>query len=295
MPIYYEGHQCYDLRTEGEEINILLNDGRVVYMRDPDPATWNKCPLLIKGRHVEESGANGFEKWYEIGLELPASFTAVMTGNSAAGWSICGNLIQIHLEHSETLTQWALGRFPPSPHTPTTNGNPNPELEILTHWCRSIYPVDSKIKTGQIVSIIHGEDARIDRITSLKINGVLQALPRYPYMLTNIAAFAVDLAVLWPGATATSTGPGNWDIRIPNVPNTTYGAANEIWWPRFLVPNIYGDVVNPCDHTGLPGEFVNAGGVRTHLEKQFTRAGLRINANSLESAINAWLVFYATI
>ena len=296
MPIYHAGQQCYDLRTEGEAIQMLLNEGRVVYLRDPDLSSDPRLPIVTKCRLVEEYGPNGWEKWWEFGIELPASLAPAMTGNSAAGWSIAGGTMLLHLEHSEDLTNWALGRLLPSPNTPESDGNPDPDAEILTHWSRCIYPQDSILKTGVMRSSQRGGDARMNPFLSVVIAGVVQDLPNYPYSMPEDAALlAADLvAIGWIGATCESSGVGRWDIMIPGVFYDQYSKGTYVQWPMFLVPNMYGDVVNECEFGQFAGDFVNTANVRTGVTKQFGRVGVRVPYATMEQAVNAWLYYFST-
>lgn len=296
MPIYHAGQPCYDLRTEGDEIQMLIEEGRVVYMRDPGRALWKRIPILTKCRMVEENGVNGWEKWFDFGMELPTVTAPFITGNSGAGWSLLGGLFTLHMEQTENLVDWNMGRMLPAPVAVESDGNPDPDLEILTYWARSFFPRDSRIKTGQLVSVMADNDPRRNPITYVKINGVLLALARYPYSLPTQAGFlAEDLAELgFLGATVISTAAGSWEIRVPNIALTSYDIKSEIGWPMFLVPNMYGNVVNPCGSTFPSGSFVNSGGVRTGLDKQFARVGLRTTAPSLESAIDGALQYFTS-
>lgn len=295
MPIYHAGQQCYDIRTEGEEIQMLLNEGRVVYLRDPAPSSDSRHPILTKCRHVEEYGPNGWEKWWEFGVELPAYITPHMTGNSAAGWSIAGGVMLLHLEHSENLSDWNLGRLLPSPNTPESNGDPDPEEEILTHWARSIFPQDSEEKTGFLRSHVTSGDARMNPITSVTLAGVLLDLPNYPYSFPeDAAALESDMQPYYPGTTVTSSAIGCWDITVPSVVTSGYVVKNQIEWPVFLVADMYGNVVNPIYHSPFSAEYINTANVRTALPKQFARLGLRLYGTKLEQAVNAWLVYFAT-
>lgn len=256
--LHHGNRQVKTLRTQGRQLGLLVSQGRQIY-----PGKRQELPQ-VEHRIVEDGG----EKWFEVGFRSPS----ILTGNASAGWADARGLVALRIEQSTDLVAWNLGKMVDCATTAISNGD-----GTYDYWSRCIYPVDSSVKTGQLVvqSEPH-EDARNAPFTALVINGVAQSLAHFPYTMPGHASqMQADLrAVGWTGATVVSSSASVWRIVIPNVEFSSYAIDNRIYWPVYLVANLYGDIVNPIDGRGLSGTFVNASGVPTSIVRQFFRVGI---------------------
>lgn len=253
------------LRSGDRLITLLMHGDCQIY-----PAKkWSKTQLLIR------IADDGQQKWYEVGLRLPCA----VPGNAAEGWNLLG--IPLRLQRSEDLVNWTTGEFVDCAGSPTTNGDGS-----KTYWARSIFPVDSKVKSGQLraKSVASwgsgtpgdfGGDTRNNPITKLTVAGVNLALGGFPYALGTAGEderMTADMQPFYSGATMVATSNVLWELIIPGVTNTTYGQLNKIWWePGYYVADMFGDLTTLVNGYGLAGDFVNADGVRTAVQKQFFR------------------------
>ena len=48
-------------------------------------------------------------------------------------------------------------------------------------------------------------------------------------------------------------------------------AAGKVYWPGYLIPDMFGDLTNTRDHVSFLSEWINANGVRTSNPRQFLR------------------------
>ncbi len=223
----------------------------------------------LEWRTVEDGG----EKWFEVGFLSPFP----LSGDAANGWIDPSGQTFLRFARSEDLVSWDHD-FIAAPDTPEDAGGGD-----WRYWARLKYPVDSEIKTGQlVVTSDPSEDARNAPFTALVINGVAQSLAHFPYTMPGHAAqMQTDLrAVGWTGATVVSSSASVWRIEIPDVDYTTYSSVNYIYWPMYLVPDSYGNIINPVDGRGFSGTFVNALGVRTSLTRQFARLEMSAGPNN---------------
>ena len=218
-------------------------------------------------RVVEINGANGWEKWWEVGFQTPD----LLAGDASRGWVDSSGRVRIWAEHSEDLISWRTqGFFSPAAPTPVSGG--------WEYWMRSYLPMDSAISTGQMwcQSTAVDGDSRNNPFTSLKLYSTVQALAHFSYTMPGDAAtLQADLrAYGWTGATVVATSDVDWRIDIPNVSFSAYTTVNRIYWPSYLVANMFGDIVNPIDGNFFSGKFVNSAGVRTKVVNQFCRIGI---------------------
>ncbi|MEI6656052.1 MAG: hypothetical protein WCP45_14910 [Verrucomicrobiota bacterium] len=222
-------------------------------------------PLLI--RITKETGSNGMEKWSEFGLIVPDEMA--VTGSAATGWIDHLGYVSLRIHRSENLVDWTTGEFTDCAGSPEDNGD-----GTHTYWARSIFPVSSEIKTGSISSGGGTSyDTRMNPLIALTLGGVVQDLPNFPYTMPGDAAqMQTDLrAVGWNGATVTATSDILWVISIPSVFQEISNLSNKVYWPMFLVPDVYGNIVNPCDGRDLSGTWKNSADVRTEISPQFAR------------------------
>ena len=217
----------------------------------------------LETRQVEEDD----EKWFEVGFTVPFK----LNGNARDGWFDRYG-VRLALQRSETLLSWHLGEFTDCANSPTKNLDGS-----YTYWCRSIYPVDSLIKTGNIYVQSPGDygqpDSRNNPFTGITINGVVQSLANAPYTMPGDAAqLQTDLRALgWTGATVTASAATVWRIDIPNVDFDAWDLATWVHWTGYLIPDMYGALTILIDRWGFTGEFINEAGVRTSNHKQFAR------------------------
>lgn len=231
-------------------------------------------------RIVEEND----EKWFEVGFDSPVA----LNGNAAEGWTDPDGHLLLRMYRSENLTSWDFDWIPCPTSPETITGG-------FRYWARAKYPVDSKVKSGQLraKSVSNhtanpGElkgDARNNPFTKLTVAGVNLALGGFPYTMGaagEAARMQTDLAVLFPGSTVTATSDILWEIVIPGVTNTNYAQMNKVWWePGYLTSDMFGDLTILIDGHGLSGEFDNSAGVRTSVTKQFARLGVSAGPNHL--------------
>ena len=228
-------------------------------------------PYVLDHRITEEDGPNGLEQWFEVGMRAEDSLS--LTGRPECGWVDGTGKIHLEIQRSETLMSWTSGEFTPCVGPPSNNGDGS-----HTFWSRSILPIDSEIKTGVMTAGTPeatggSHDPRMNPFIALTIAGVVQDLPHFPYtMPTDAALMQTDLRALgWTGATVAATSDVRWQITIPGVFQDSYVMENKIYWPMFLVADVYGNIVNPVDGWGFSGSFVNSANVRTHNSRQFVR------------------------
>jgi hypothetical protein len=246
-----------------------LNSGLQSWGHPGMIATAGDVEGALAARITEEDGPNGLEKWFEVGFQTPN----LLSGDATRGWVDLSGRITLAMLWSDDLTSWRTQQFI------DVTGSPTAVSGGYEYWVRSILPQDSEISTGGISAGASGyEDVRNQPFTSLVINSVVQALPNFPYQMPGDAAqMQTDLRALgWTGATVVSSAWDVWTIEIPDVDFTTYASVNAVFWPIYYIANMFGDVVNPVSNRGFHGDFVNAVGTPTKLQKQFAR--LRILA-----------------
>jgi hypothetical protein len=226
------------------------------------------------------------EKWFEVGFLSPYNN---LLGDAANGWTDPGGYLFFRLERSENLTTWDHAWID-APGSPVNNGD-----DTFTYWARSTFPVDSKVKSG-LIEVSSGAaygvpiqtpgnihpDTRNNPFTALTVLGVSRALGGFPYTMPGDASrMQTDLAALFTGATVEAIDATNWRIRIPNVSFTNYQQVNKVFWPQYLVADMFGVVNVPVNGADFQGVFFNSANVRTGLNKQFGRAKVTPGPNHL--------------
>lgn len=260
--LYHGNIKVYDLRTEGALVEALITEGQVVYARDHSA----DLGIVLDYRIVTTTT----DRWFEVGVPMLAA-QPMESGNASAGWLWLNGFIRLHLEWSEDLVHWHVGKFADSgtPQAIVIDGQ-----DSLIYWARSMYSVDSKVKTGHMWCEQIGGDTRNNPFTGLTLNNVVRSLPNFPYtMPTHAGQLQTDIAAIFQGATVTATSDVDWRIDVPEVNFTAYSTLNKIYWPEYHVPDYLGNLVNHDDGAIFQGEFVNASGVRCALNKQFARLG----------------------
>lgn len=244
---------------------MLINGGKIVWARTPSTPA---MPSLLGTRITEEDVGSGAEKWFEVGF--PVRSTDDMAGNSEAGWTTLNGCFGLAMWWSDNLADWAIGKFTSIGITTETIDG----VACSVYWSRSIYPVDSSIKYGQIAARNSG-NARNNPLTSLVINGVIQNLLHYPYIMPGGAAqMQADIrAAGWAGATVTAATALDWEITIPSVDLSGYGVNASVSWPIWYSYDPMGNPVSVSIQS-FAGEFINSVGVRTAVPKQFARLGI---------------------
>jgi hypothetical protein len=244
----------------GEEAEFIFGHGTQIFPNLPVPIYG-----MTRTRIVDDAG----QRWFEIGFRMDHP----LTGNPAAGWRDQGDYFRIDYEWSPDLVNWSAGKF---------FGAPVPIVDMgdgsFEYWARAIHPVDSAVKTGVIrassgypqeVGDVMTPDTRNHPFTSLTLAGVVQPLGGYPYTMPGDAARmqADILARGWTGATVEASSSTVWRIIIPTVNFTSYSQSSKLFWPAYLVPDIFGNLTNQVDGASFAGTFVNAAGTPI-----FTRA-----------------------
>lgn len=249
---------------------VLRQHGLLLQTHEGDPTTAEPFrPHPLKYRVTEEEGPNGLEKWFEFGFTIDAR----LSGSAADGWTDPFGFVSITPQRTEDMENYTSGEFGDCVGSPTENDD-----GTFDYWFRSIYPIDSAIKTGVIIAQSPtppylNSDARNNPFTALTLGNVPQSLPNFPYTMPGDAAqMQADIRALgWTGATVTSTSNLEWAITIYGVEQSDYHDQSKVFWPMYLVPNMFGEIVNPCDGRYFQGQFVNQANVRTHVFKQFAR------------------------
>jgi hypothetical protein len=243
---YHLGQPVDALFTGGAEARFAFGRGTQILPRQP---------LALAGyssvRTVEDAG----EKWFEMGIKI----NSALDGSPDDGWEDPEEYFRLVPQYSIDLVSWQENRFITPPANPVTDHGGG----TYTYWQRARNPIDSAQKSGAIYFAVDGiGDARNNPFIGLTIAGVEQALPRFPYtMPQDAAALQEDLiAAGWVGATVTATTDRDWRITIPSVNFTSYAQASKIFWPLYLVPDIFDDVVNPVDGADARGSFIDPSG-----------------------------------
>lgn len=207
------------------------------------------------------------ERWFEMGFRMDH----LLSGNAATGWTDQGNYFRIEPQWSPDLVEWSMGKFIPAPVSVVDNGD-----DTWTYWSRAIHPVDSAVKTGTLElssglaylnqpGNISSPDTRNNPFTALTIHGVVRELGGFPYtMPTDAGRMQTDLAAIFPGSTVEASSATVWRIRIPNQTSSAFMQVNKIFWPVYLVADMFGNVNVTVDGTNFQGLFVNSAGVAVH-------------------------------
>jgi len=242
------------------DCGAFVPEGLTAYPPAPVP------PALLT-RIVDENGANGWEKWFDVGFDVPE----ILSGSAAS--TLIGSGVSYELIWSEDLGSWVTGRFVDCAGSPVDNGN-----GTWRYWCRSIYPCRAEHSTAHLwAEPTEGQqDTRNNPLTALRIAGALQSLPHFPYTMPTAAAqLQTDLRALgWTGATVTATSAVAWRIDIPSVPVSSYEIDSKIYWPYYIsYGGLFAFVVDGLNFSGI---FLNGAGVQTNMTTQFCR----LNATS---------------
>lgn len=237
----------------GQEAEFIFGQGTQLFPNLPVPI-WGRT----SSRVVDDAG----EKWFEMGFAMDH----LLSGNPAAGWTDAGNYFRIDYEWSPDLVTWSAGKFVNAPTPVINNGD-----GTWQYWARALNPVDAAVKSGdirvssgyngQLGNIVSG-DTRNNPFTALTIAGVAQALGGFPYtMPTDAARMQTDIRALgWTGATVESSSSTVWRIIIPAINYTSYAQSSKVFWPVYLVADMFGVVNQPVDGAGLTGTLVDAAG-----------------------------------
>lgn len=187
------------LLLNGREVTTLVRGGRVVYR------TGSAVPLPQLEYRVFDDGDNKWwEAWFYSGEEL--------SGSAADGWTDVRGYAVLRLERSEDLQSWD--------HNFTDLADNGTEVEagIWKYGGRTIYPVDSVTKTGQLSLVRSRPDPRSNPLTAIVISDVDLALPNFPYDLpTDAATLQADLvAEGFTGATVEALSGGAYWALVTN-------------------------------------------------------------------------------
>ena len=263
--LYHGGTSDLNLKTGGSDIQFLMNAGQIIYAIKHS----QKIEVPLMYRKVTTST----DVWFEVGVPVLAS--CPFSGNSAAGWTWLNGFFGLQLYWSENLTSWSVGKFTDSgsPESATIDGE-----SCLIYWARSIYSIDSKVKTGHMwveYSSSYPGDSRNNPLNALTINNIVRALGGFPYtMPTDASRLQADLrAAGFTDAIVTAASDVVWRIDLYGINFVAYATTNKIYWPQYLVADMNGVVNSPVNGIDFQGEFVNSSGVRCTVSKQFARLG----------------------
>jgi hypothetical protein len=266
-------------RTQGQEIDrVFIGGEEAEFIFGKGTQVFPNLPVPIWGAHESRVVLDANQRWFEFGFRINAE----LTGNAAAGWTDAGNYFRLDPQWSLDLANWSMGKFIPAPAPVINNGD-----GTWSYWSRAIHPVDSAVKSGLLVvssgypnqlGDIGNTDTRNNPFTALTILGVVRALGGFPYTMPGDAArMQTDLAAIFPGATVEASSSVVWRIRIPNITFSAFNQTNKVFWPVYLVADMFGVVNSPVDGANLTGNFVNADGVAIY-QKAFAR--LKITGGS---------------
>jgi hypothetical protein len=255
---YHGGSEVGRVFVAGQEAEFIFGRGTQIL-----PALGAEIYGRLDTRVVLDAN----ERWFEMGFKMDH----LLSGNSATGWTDAGNYFRIAPEWSPDLLNWSAGKFIPAPAPVVDNGDGS-----WTYWSRAIHPVDSAVKTGLLevssgqiyyggVGLNINPDTRNNPFTALTILGVVRALGGFPYTMPGEAArMQTDLAAIFPGATVEASAATVWRIRIPNQTFSAFQQLNKVFWPMYLVADMFGVVNSPVDGANFTGNFVNAAGIAIH-------------------------------
>lgn len=227
------------------------------------PVAVKELALPVVTTRITDDGA---EKWFEVGFTVAAE----LIGGAADGWVTGSGVEFFKLQRSEDLVNWDETTFVDCAVTGIDNGD-----GTFTYWARSIYPMDSKVKTGVLPcsSTVANGNVNNNPINSVTIGGVTLSLPNQPYTLPGDAAqFQTDLAAIYPGATVTASSATVWEIYIPGVAFTSYTSPGRVNWTSYAAGT---DPITGAtfysNGRDFDAQFINSAGVRTAVRKQFAR------------------------
>lgn len=272
-----------DSRYLGQEIDRAFYAGQETEFAFGRGETFfSRAPVAIYGmtasRIVEDAGKKHFEFGFTVDM---TDMGGPLTGNAGAGWTDFGNYLKLEPQWSPDLVNWSMGKFYPAPVPVVSLPN-----NVYEFWGRAIHVQDAAVKNGSIrvssgyngqIGDIGVPDTRNNPITGITIAGAVQPFLGVSYTMPGDAsALQARLRALgWTGATVEASSATVWRIIIPTVNFTSYSQTSKVFWPSYLVPDIFGNVVNPIDGSGLGGQLSDALG-----NEIFTRAFARLKISA---------------
>ncbi|MDP3851962.1 MAG: hypothetical protein Q8Q59_15780 [Luteolibacter sp.] len=230
----------------------------------------------LQHRITDDHDGVGAERRFEVGFNVPE----LLVGSAATGWTDANHFIRLDLQRSEDLVTWTEGEMIDCAATAIPVGD-----GTYDYWARLIHPVDSAVKTGQLVCASTAADGNVNNnpFQGITLNGVALALPNAPYtMPTHAAVLQADLVALgFTGATVSASSATVWAVTIPNVRASSFGMNNEITWTSYLsgTDPLGGNVYSAG--RSFAGAWVNSAGTRTFVQKQFARLRYTITPQCL--------------
>lgn len=175
MADYLKGRES---RTQGVEVDRVFvggNEAEMIFAKGTQ--IFPNLPVAIWGSHDYRTIADAEAFWFEFAFKIDA----VLTGNSATGFTDAGNYFRIDCEQSTDLVNWSLGKFIPSPVGAVVNNGDG----TYTYWHRTTVPIHyfNVLVDLTITSNRYGKS-----ITGLSIGQVPISLPGYPYAVPSQAA-----------------------------------------------------------------------------------------------------------
>lgn len=227
MTPYFTGHPCADaaIMHQGQAVERVMHQGVEIYPRSGP--RWTGLPP-VKYRTVEDGG----RKYFEFGFVSQD----LLAGNPATGWTDPMGFVNLFVQWSDNLANWAVGKFLEAPVPVVAVG------DAYEYWVRAINPIDAISKTGTalIASNNGNGDSRNNPFTGITIAGAAVALPNFPYTMPGDASqMQTDLrAAGYAGATVVSTSGVDWSITLPDLVFDIYGIETWVSWPAYTVMDI---------------------------------------------------------
>lgn len=269
----YQGQEIDRMLFVGEEMQFLFGKGSAFFSKSP-VAIYG----MTKSRIVEDAGKKHFEFGFTVDM---SDMGGPLTGNAGAGWTDSGNYLKIEPQWSLDLVNWQMGKFYPAPVPVVTLPN-----NVYEFWGRAVNVQDAAVKNGSIrvssgypqqLADMGVPDARNNPITGITIAGEVQPLLGVSYTMPGDApALQSRLRALgWTGATVEASSATVWRIIIPTVNFTAYSQTSKVFWPSYLVPDIFGNLTNTIDGYGFAGALFDSLG-----NEIFTRAFARLKISA---------------
>jgi len=176
MADYLKGRES---RTQGVEVDrVFIGGNEAEMILAKGTQIFPNLPVAIWGTHDYRTIADAEAFWFEFAFKMDA----VLTGNSATGFTDAGNYFRIDCEQSTDLVNWSLGKFIPSPAGAVINNGDG----TYTYWSRATVPIHyfNVLVDLTITSNRYGKS-----ITGLTIGQVpVTAGMSYPYAMPSQAA-----------------------------------------------------------------------------------------------------------
>jgi hypothetical protein len=258
---FFQGQEVARVFVGGQEAQFIFGKGtQILPHLGEDITGW------LSSRVVNDPD----QRYFEIGFKMDG----LLQGNAGAGWTDPGNYFRIEAEYSTDLVNWSMGRFGPAPVPIIANADGTYE-----YWARAINPIDSAVKSGGLYMESgngfgggrFASDPRNNPITGVTIAGIARTLTGPCTMPGGAAQLQADIiAAGFPGTIVTAASATLWSISIPSVNYVAFSQSSRVFWPTYLIADIFGALTVQVSGANFSGTFVNAAGVPIY-EKAFAR------------------------